>query len=128
MFRVLLVFLMIAQVAVCPFSCAAELADCHATSDQVEPACSCCANCDSHSDRSAPQDQDESDDACSCFCNGSAMKAAVVSHTQDTQSIWIALTDPPMPLVAFADLERAQPPIGDGSGKAVRLAVQSLLL
>jgi hypothetical protein len=56
------------------------------------------------------------------------MKTAIISYTRDTQSIWIAFTDPLMPVAAFADLERANPPIGDGSGKAVRLAVQSLLL
>ena len=139
MVRVLLALVMIAEVAACPYRCAAAEAIAPTAVRQVERSCSCCPERGSSQEPSVPSDTNTvpSDpnndcDCCVCFCDGSANtgSANITPLSLNSHSIWIAVADPvamPMALPGIA-LEHGFHPPGEHSGRGMRLAVQSLLL
>ena len=125
MFRVLLAVAMIVQVAACPYRCAAGVK----TSIVSEQTCACCPAKDG-SNESTPCEHD--DESCmACFCAQAADTAVSSSATLflDFFAVW---TDAVCCACSHGEpgrtVDGAFSLPGDGSGKSVRLAVQSLLL
>lgn len=130
MFRLVLAVAMILQVTTCSMNCA--LAESTIANDSsAQRGCSCCHH-ESSESQSTPSPESEDGQCGTCFCNSAAntsVTCEVILHS-DAQPIWAALEL--SPLVALtaktSNFEHAPRLPGNGSGVAMRLAVNSLQL
>lgn len=129
MFRILFFILMVAQVAACPYNCAASAADSQTSVEQAKQECSCCQSPASQ-ESSSPTDGEKPDGCCICFCDGAVNAVSPTTFSVDLRAIWIDIVDSRTTLsrASAAMVIRSLRPPGDGSGRAVRLVYQSLLL
>ena len=135
MFRVGLVIFTTAALLICPYNCTARSLVASPKGEVSQRQCSCCKKSCTRSkpvaigQSEAPQAPDDSEDACSCLCNGAISPTSVIVFTTCVnwidgrdllaRSMSVGLT------VCSHDLS---PPDDIETGLCPSLSMQSLLL